>query len=579
MKINNLDYISKISSILNNNDKKKIFLLSLLTIIRSFFELLSLGLIIPILAFLTNFDKTIIIINDKLPFLQSFEKIELIIIFISLFLISYFLKTLFMFFYTYSRISFCNDLYKNLAKKILKNYLNKNYIFFVENNSSKLILSVNSETNIFSYGVIANIIDIISHFIIIITFCSFLVLFNFNSIYVIISLLLLGFIIIKFNQNKFKKWGKIRLFHAGKLIKSLNEIFASVKEIIIYKKKNLFLKDFSFHINKFVETTFKRDIYSGLSAPVIEFLSVFLFFSFFIFLMIIAKTNFDEIIILFGVFAFASLKLLPTLIYIIKCFQSIKFNHAVVDRIYEELENITSNNDHTDSIIYNTINKIKVNNLSYKYSQAESKILENINLEINSGDKVALIGKTGGGKSTFINLMSGLLEPSNGEILINNIRLNNNNFSGQFGYVAQSVYLLDDTLLFNITFENDESKCDIKKVNKLIEILELSELVKSLEFGIKNIVGEKGSKLSGGQIQRIGIARALYKQPSILFLDEATSSLDEFTEQLILNKIFKQMENQIVIFSTHRKKVLNYCNKIIEVKNNNVFINKIINDL
>ena len=577
METKSLSYFFKISSILNKPDKQKLFLLSLLTIIRSIFELLSLGLIIPILAALTNFDKTITVINEKFPFFENYEKINLIIIFISLFLISYFLKTLFMFFYNYSRILFCNNLYKNLNQKILKNYLNRNYIFFVENNSSKLLLSISSETNHFTYGIIANIMDVISHAILIISFCSFLILFNFNSIYVMILLFFLGFLIIKSTQKNFKKWGQIRLFHQEKVVKSLSEIFASVKEIMIYKKQNIFLRNFNHHLTSFTDTTIKRDIFSTLSAPLIEFLSVFLFFIFFIFLMIIVKTDFDEIIILFGVFAFAALKLLPTLINIVRCFQTLRFHSSVVDRVYEELQNKIPYENFKNITVKTKIKKIKINNLTHFYTDG-TKIFENINFEINYDDKIALTGKTGSGKSTLINLMNGLLLPNKGEILINDVKLNNKNFSGQFGYVAQSVYLLDDTLLFNITFENDESKCNIERVNQLIEILNLKELVGSLDLGIKGIVGERGSKLSGGQIQRIGIARALYKQPSILFLDEATSALDESTEQSILNKIFKEMQNQIVIFSTHRKKVLDYCNKIIEIENNNISIKKTTND-
>jgi len=577
METKSLSYLFKISSILNKPDKQKLFLLSLLTIIRSFFELLSLGLIIPILAALTNFDKTIIFINEKFPIFENYEKINLIIIFISLFLISYFLKTLFMFFYNYSRILFCNNLYKNLNQKILKNYLNRNYIFFVENNSSKLLLSISSETNHFTYGIVSNIMDVISHAILIVSFCSFLILFNFNSIYVMILLFLLGFLIIKSTQKNFKKWGQIRLFHQEKVVKSLTEIFASVKEIMIFRKQNIFLRNFNHHLSSFTETTIKRDIFSTLSAPLIEFLSVLLFFIFFIFLMIVVKTDFDEIIILFGVFAFAALKLLPTLINIVRCFQTLRFHSSVVDRVYEELQNKIPYEDFGDVAISTKIKKIKINNLTHFYTDG-TKIFENINFEINHDDKIALTGKTGSGKSTLINLMNGLLLPNKGEILINDIKLDNKNFSGQFGYVAQSVYLLDDTLLFNITFENDKSKCNIDRVNQLIKILDLKELVESLNFGIKEIVGERGSKLSGGQIQRIGIARALYKQPSILFLDEATSALDESTEQSILNKIFKEMQNQIVIFSTHRKKVLDYCNKIIEIKNNNISIKKNTND-
>jgi ABC-type multidrug transport system fused ATPase/permease subunit len=569
--------ISKIFQILDKSHKKKLILITFLTIFRSIFELLSISLVIPLLSFLVNFDAFRSKLVVKIPLLEDFTKNNLIILFIFLFILVYFLKTLFLFFYNFFRIKFCNSLYVELTEKILNNYFSRNYFFFLNNNSSKFVRNISSETNLFGFGVVGSLIDIFSQIIIIFTFCFFLIIYNFNTLYVILLISSFGLIIVIINNKKLKQWGEIRQHHIGQLIKKLTEIFGSIKEIIIYQKKFLFISDIKNHLSKTAESTAKRDVFLGLSAPLIEFLCVFIFFLFFLFLTLASEILFEEIIILFGVFAFASVKLLPTFLQIIRSTQLLRYNHANINLIFDE---VTQNKNNyvlkNISEIINEVKKIIFENVSFSYPHSEKNILKNLNFEINAGDKIGIIGETGSGKTTLTNLISGLIEPSEGKILVNGLEYSNCNFFGQLGYVSQNVYLFDDTILSNITFEKKISKEQEIKLNRILEQLNLRNLVQDSPDKLNMVIGERGGKLSGGQIQRIGIARALYKNPNILLLDEATSSLDEETEEIILKNIFSLMKNKILIFSTHRKKVLDYCNKILEITNFNVTLK--IND-
>ena len=569
--------ISKIFQILDKSHKKKLILITFLTIFRSIFELLSISLVIPLLSFLVNFDAFRSKLVVKIPLLEDFTKNDLIILFIFLFILVYFLKTLFLFFYNFFRIKFCNSLYVELTEKILNNYFGRNYFFFLNNNSSKFVRNISSETNLFGFGVVGSLIDIFSQIIIIFTFCFFLIIYNFNTLYVILLISSFGLIIVIINNKKLKQWGEIRQHHIGQLIKKLTEIFGSIKEIIIYQKKFLFISDIKNHLSKTAESTAKRDVFLSLSAPLIEFLCVFIFLLFFLFLTLASEILFEEIIILFGVFAFASVKLLPTFLQIIRSTQLLRYNHANINLIFDE---VTQNKNNyilkNISEIINEVKKIIFENVSFSYSHSEKNILKNLNFEINAGDKIGIIGETGSGKTTLTNLISGLIEPSEGKILVNGLEYSNCNFFGQLGYVSQNVYLFDDTILSNITFEKKISKEQEIKLNRILEQLNLRNLVQDSPDKLNMVIGERGGKLSGGQIQRIGIARALYKNPNILLLDEATSSLDEETEEIILKNIFSLMKNKILIFSTHRKKVLDYCNKILEISNFNVTLK--IND-
>ena len=216
--------------------------------------------------------------------------------------------------------------------------------------------------------------------------------------------------------------------------------------------------------------------------------------------------------------------------------------------------------------------KITFSNVGYFYPKSYSKIFENINIEIKRGDKVGFIGQSGSGKTTLINLITGLLKPSTGIIELNNKNLQDNIREWQkiIGYVSQNVYLADESILFNLTLKKVGEKIDMDRINHLINILDLNELVKSKKDGLNTTVGDKGITVSGGQMQRIGIARALYDKPKILILDEATNALDTDTQNKVLKNIYDEMKEEMVISVSHDKNALKYCNKVYSVEKNKI---------
>ena len=242
-------------------------------------------------------------------------------------------------------------------------------------------------------------------------------------------------------------------------------------------------------------------------------------------------------------FFFASIKLVPTISNLMKGIQGLRYNSVVVDLIYNEFINDyeqynIENKDKVekkDNLQFKKINFVKV---GYSYPSTSINIFNDMDVEINKGEKVGFIGQSGSGKTTLINLITGLLKPSTGVIKLNNENLQENIREWQkiIGYVSQNVYLADESILFNLTLKKSRKKTDMDRVNHLINILDLDELVKSKKDGLNTKVGDKGITISGGQMQRIGIARALYDKPKILILDEATNALDYDTQ----NKVFKE---------------------------------------
>tara|TARA_B100000315_G_scaffold241175_1_gene261783 strand:- start:56 stop:823 length:768 start_codon:yes stop_codon:yes gene_type:complete len=224
------------------------------------------------------------------------------------------------------------------------------------------------------------------------------------------------------------------------------------------------------------------------------------------------------------------------------------------------------------------LNSIKFENVCFFYKNQKNPTLNQLNFEINTGDKIAVIGKTGSGKTTLLNIIATLVMPSSGKIKINNSdQLNpSKEIRNSIGYVSQAVYLSDNSISSNISLANEISPEEEQAITSILQVLNLS-FINNEPVDNFTPIGERGSKLSGGQIQRIGIARALFRDPSILILDEATNALDEENEIRILNYLFQKFEKKIIIFCTHKKEILKYCNKILEVKDNTVTvkINKI----
>lgn len=570
-------HIKKIFILLSLKNKKNLLLLSILTVFRTGFELLSIGMVIPLLSVVIDSENFIKTYSNTFKFIKDLSNNNVFFLVLGFFIIIYFIKTVFIIFYNYKNSKFLNNLYVEISNSILKNYLNSDYLFFISNNSSKLIRNINSESNLFSVGVVGNLIMILSNFFIFVSVCIMLVVYNFNSIYVIIFIFFISLAIVKLNASKFKKWGLIRQHHASILIKKLNEIIGNIKEVLLYKNHNIFLEEVNFHLKKGAKSAIYKDFFLGLSAPLVEFFGIFIFFIFFLYLVIFLSMPFTEIIILLGIFAFASLKLLPNLINIIRAAQNLKYNSSATNVVYEEIieKKFSKKNNYKKNFKKNyPIKKIEFQNISFAYPGKKNKIIKNFSFEIKKKDKIAILGKTGVGKTTLLNLCSGLITPFDGKIIINNqTDLKINNFFDKIGYVSQSIYLADDTIAFNISLNRNLDKKNISLIENLIYELDLQSILNPYDQ-LNTIVGEKGSKLSGGQIQRLGIARSLYRNPAILFIDEGTGSLDEIVEEKILEYLFEMMKERIVVFSTHRQKVLNYCNKVIQIKDDKIDIIK-----
>lgn len=560
--------INKILFILKETNLVYLLFIFILSLINTALELIGIGLIIPILGIFVGQNNG----NELLNIFNFFDLTDsaesLLFIFI-LFNLIYFLKFIVSIFSIIIRNKFFWNLYKNLSNKIFKNYIYNNFLSHNTIHSSEKINTIRGEANLFSFGVISPTIELLIDIILLFSITSFLFFYNMKiTFFIIIFFILTSFIWNKYFNKILIDLGKMREKHAKKTISEIQNSFGNFRETILFGLREFFLERFKNHNEKFSSVGIKRDTIIQVPRYLLELLSIT---GILILLYFLLKNNLSlqEILILLGVFVFSTLRMLPSITKIIRSIQTIKYNNVVVEKIYKNLR-INKNLDEKLSRKIDKnfdFKKLSINELNFKYQNSENYILKNLNFNILKGEKIGIVGGTGSGKSTLINIISGLIDV--GESLrINNEKLDSQKITSLqsiIGYVPHDVFLLDETIGFNITLKKDyESEND--KIFDLLEKVELRKFVQSLPDKIDTLVSEKGNNLSRGQMQRLGIARALFNNPRIIIFDEATSALDVKTENNILEKIYKESKNLTIISISHRKSALELCDKVYEIK-------------
>ena len=284
----------------------------------------------------------------------------------------------------------------------------------------------------------------------------------------------------------------------------------------------------------------------------------------------------NDLIIDMSLYVFGLIKILPSISKILNNFSTIKSGSTAINIVYKDLsQNYFKGQINKNDLKINFNNEINFKEINYRYPNTSKYILKNLNFEIKKGEKIIICGESGQGKSTFLDLLLGLINPSRGQVLVDgvNIKKNFKNWRKKIGYVPQDIYLFDDDIKKNVAIGLETNEIDLNKVRKALKKSSLNKYLKNNnKKNINMIVGEDGINLSGGQKQRIAIARALYKTSNLLIFDEATSGLDEQTEMEIVKDILKLGKDTTIIFVTHRTYLNKYFDKMYELKNKKLIL-------
>ena len=547
---------NKLNFLVDQNYKKNNYLFIFFLLISSFLEILSISIIFPSLTLILETDKIkdFEFIKIYLPAIYGMSKINLLILFIFVFLILQLLKSLFLLFFSYWRNNLVTNYEKKIGSNLYEKYLSLTYPEYIDSNSAAFSKNIIVETrkdrqSYDSFMKLVNEIIIISAIILILIFfeplISSIVIFFFG--FVALSMLFLL-------KPKLVNLGAKQVKHAEKLFQNLNEGFGLFKEIKIRENFKFFIKKFSFNYSEVLNTLRLNAFISESVRILLEFITI-LFFCGVIYYLSFNLNEIKDLVPTLSLFGAAAYRFLPGLSRIISYNQIMQNNKYAIDTILRDLNKPIKKNSSPKKIIKSqNFNKcIEFKNVYFKYKNSDY-IIKNLSFRINKFDFICLTGKSGEGKTTLIDLISGIIEPTKGKILVDGKTTNyQKNLKKNIGYIPQSVYLFDETIKNNILLECPNNK---NRLNNVIKLSQLKDLAK--KRGLTYKVGEKGSKLSGGQVQRLGIARSLYRSPSLLICDEISSSLDSDNEKKIINSL-KYLKNKLTLICvTHNPDAFNF---------------------
>jgi len=555
--------LKELNKLLNRDQKIKSIILFSLMIVASFLEMLSIGLIIPILALFLN-SETAPYINFLNNFgINNYSNEKLFIYFLSFFLLLYILKISLLTFISWYEQNFTARFREEFSNKMFSKYITQNISFFSGKNTSDFLRNIMTEIEQFSVYMLSFFratLEALTIFSITIVLLYVDFSITFISIFLFIFLTLFY---LKIIRPKLIEWGKIRHTSDSKRIQFLQEGLGAVKDIKLLGRENFFLEKFKSHNLNIRKVAANYGFVNQLPRFILELFIIIAII--FIFIILNEKSNsFLEVLKVMGLFLAAAFRIMPSLNRLIGSFQNMKFTSHVADVLSKEMDLLSKENINkrreTKKITFT--NNITVDIKNFKYGDSSKFMIEDINLTINKGDKIGIIGPSGSGKSTLIEILLGILKLQNGEVKIDGNSIHEiSNLKEMVGYIPQKIFILNDSLRNNILFGLKSDDFTDEKIIQIIKKTNLTGLLNRLENGLDSKLGERGADLSGGEIQRIGIARSLIYDPEIIFFDEATSSLDSFTERAILNEL-KNFDNKTFISVAHRVGTLKNCKKI-----------------
>ena len=552
--------IKKFLYFFNKEQKKKLIVLFFFMFVATILEMLGLGFIFSIVGSIgsTNINNIFV---DKLSFFFEIDKVEILSYLLLGFIIFYIIKIIFLIFYNWFESNFLYSYKEHLSSKVFRQYLNQNLSYFYNRNSSEFIRNLITELDQFT-GYLVSILKLSLEIIVAIGIFILLAYVNlyFTIVITIVFSLFasLYFFLLKENLNT---WGIQRQKNIQKRIQFMQEGFDGIKIIKLLGRENFFFNKFRLHNLNLSKIAIKVQFFSGLPKLLFELVGVFLISSS-IFILHYSGKNFIEIIQIISIYVAASFRILPSVNKIVFSLQYMKLSFPSLNVLFNELKSFKKEEHHflkKFDFKKNIIMDIK----KFKYPNSNNFEISNLKLNILKGQKIGIIGPSASGKSTTIELLTGISEPQSGSIAVDgkSIFSNIKGWQNLIGFVPQKIFILDESLRNNILFGLNNTKYTDSKIILMIKKLSLGKLLNRLPGGLDGNLGEEGINLSGGEIQRIGLCRALIYDPEILFLDEATSSLDVDTESQILDelKIFKE---KTIISIAHRINTLKNCEKI-----------------
>lgn len=574
--------------VFDRKQKRNLVYMAIMIFLQSVAELLGVTIILPFINAIVDPDALM-----QEPYIRwiydifHMDNIEQLIILLAIAIIFiYILKNLFLIYVYDLTYRFAYYGKKKMQNTLMNYYIGKDYTFFLNINSSELIRNINTDPEMF-YTAVQNTLQLITELVVSTLIIAYLLVKDIAiTIGVAVSVGVMFLVMVKGLRKILMRYGDERRTYSANMLKCMQQAFGGIKEIKIANREKYFQDDFEKQNEIYTYVIKQNAFLSSIPKPIMEALCIAGLMAVIAVKVGVGNADSKQFVAILGVFAAAAFKLLPSVNKISSYFAAIVHNGVVIDKvrdeyreIHEHEKNIGLSSDgkaeETEHKIITLNNEIKVENLEFSYSDTEMPVLSNVSIKIPKNCSAAFIGPSGAGKTTFVDLILGILTPQKGKITVDNIDIHEGmrSWHDKIGYIPQTIYMLDDTIRNNIAFGDTEEIND-ERIWEALKQAQLDEFIREMEDGLDTVIGEAGVRLSGGQRQRIGIARALYRKPEVLVLDEATSALDNETEAAVMEAIDNLQGKMTMLIIAHRLSTIQNCDIVYKVDNGQVTVDK-----
>lgn len=535
-------------------------------------ETFSIGLVVPLMLLMTQNSSSskYKFLMSKLPeSVQSLDQKDILLYVMVSMVFIYIAKTFYLLFLGWVQTSFVFDAQVRVSSELLSHYLSIPYKFHLQRNSAQLIHNTTIGVNLFAGAMLHGLIVVTEGLVLLALFVMLLSFEPTGTLAVVAILGSTGILLYGGTKRKLSAWGEHYHIHEGKRIQHIQQGLGGIKEILLLGRASSFVASYDKHSKTAARMAKYQAVLQNVPRLGLETLAV-ISLSALVAILVWRGQELSAIVTTLGLFSSAAFRLIPSANRVLSSLQSLAYHNAAVATLIEEFSAKNSKRElvqpqaHSSSKVQSNFERIDVEQLSFGYEGSHHLAVEKLTFSIDRGSSIALIGTSGSGKSTTVDLLLGLLQPTSGAIKVDgvNIRDNIQAWQSKIGYVPQTIFLTDDTLRQNVAFGIPPDEIDNDAVIQALKAAQLYDFAQQLPGGLENEVGERGVRLSGGQRQRIGIARALYHNPQILVLDEATSALDTETEDEVMRAIQSLRGEKTIILIAHRMSTVAHCDML-----------------
>lgn len=572
----------KIAAVLSKEQKCKGYWLILLIMIGSLFEMAGVSVIVPLIQVILS--PVAILENPELSgILRIFGIADTtgVVLFIGIgTILLYLIKNLYMTFLSWKRVNFAARVQQELSVNMMKAYMNKGYVFFLDTNTGDVQRGIQNDAE-GVYQVLLQGMRLITELFSVVCICILIIVIDWKMAGCIMIFALAGFVIVSLTCRRYlKKIGKEYQLYNGIVNGSLIQIVQGIKEITVMQCKDFFVRKYEKALGKRQKIVAGQVVAAETPAYLIEAVCVTGMLSV-VSVSALQNTEMTGFVSSLGAFAIAAFRILPSMGKITNYLNNFMFYYPSLDSVYENMQTLDAAEDEQKCLPGEQIpvtfkEKLELRNITWHYPNSDRNVLDELNIEIKKGMSVGFVGASGSGKTTTADIILGLFKPQAGQVLIDgkDISLYAGQWHKMIGYVPQSIYLIDDTVRNNVAFGIKEEDIDDVKVWNALQQAQLKDFVKELPEALDTPLGDRGVRFSGGQRQRMAIARALYHDPDILVLDEATSALDIETENAVMEAIDMLHDEKTLIIVAHRLTTIQNCDVVYEISEGKAVLQK-----